>query len=69
MPISINNCFYCQSLGGLASFPTYGKCGFCGSRAAPLYLVNYEKQKKYFCCGCAWWQYPRSGEEKRAENE
>jgi len=66
---NLDNCFYCKSLGGLANFPTYGKCAFCGTRSNPLYLVNYQGKQKYFCCGCAWWQFPRSEKEKAEENQ
>jgi hypothetical protein len=61
---NLTNCFYCQSLG---KFPTYGKCAFCGTRSNPFYPVIYQEKKKYFCCGCAWWQFPRSETEREAE--
>lgn len=70
LPINhIEKCFYCQSLGGLGNFPTYGKCAFCGNISNPLYLVIYQNRKEYFCCGCTWWQTPRSEKEKEQESK
>jgi hypothetical protein len=72
--LKIDNCFYCQSLGNnLVSdnaprFLKIGLCDFCKTEN-PLYLVNYQDGKKYFCCGCAWWQVPHSEREKEKENK
>ncbi|KLL04272.1 MAG: hypothetical protein MRERV_25c025 [Mycoplasmataceae bacterium RV_VA103A] len=66
LKINLTNCFYCQ---GLKNQPPAdgGKCDFCGVYNNPLCSVNYQGQEKHFCCGCAWWQVPRSKEEKEAE--
>jgi hypothetical protein len=62
----LDNCFYCQ---GLENPLKVDKCDFCGIFNNPLYLVNYQNKEKFFCCGCAWWHFPRSKAEKEAENK
>jgi len=63
---NLDNCFYCQGLEN----PLKGsKCDFCGVYNNPLYLITYQGERKFFCCGCAWWQFPRTKTKKIAENK
>ena len=53
MERTIENCFYCQSLGGI---PTkWGLCSFCGKKSRPVMVPLYEVYEagkmKQFCCG------------------
>jgi hypothetical protein len=49
MLTNLTNCFYCQNLGKFSQ--KEGKCAFCGV-INTLYLIDYQGQEKYFCCGC-----------------
>ncbi|RHZ36233.1 hypothetical protein [endosymbiont GvMRE of Glomus versiforme] len=68
MKEKLTNCFYCQNLKNLL-LVSKGKCAFCGVFNNPLYLIAYQSQPTFFCCGCAWWQFPHSEAEKQAENQ
>ncbi|KLL04188.1 MAG: hypothetical protein MRECE_2c076 [Mycoplasmataceae bacterium CE_OT135] len=61
----MTNCFYCQRLKNLSV--SGGKCAFCGVFNNPLYLIAYQFQPTFFCCSCAWWQFPHSQAEYEAE--